>query len=125
MMAAYARWLFGTAAAFNFAVGFGLFFLRSTLFPLLGLAPASGTDVVLLALVCMFIVLFGCAYACAAMDPVKYRPYIALGVAGKLSAVVIAGIYWTTGVLDFRLPMLAGGDLLFAALFVDFLRRNP
>ncbi len=123
--ASSAPWLFGVAAAFNVAVGIGLLFLRPWLAPLLGLDPIAGTNLVLIDLAGGLILLFGYAYARVAMDPTRYRPYIPLGIGGKLVAVVSAAAPWLAGEISWRLPLLAGGDLVFAALFLAYLRRAP
>jgi hypothetical protein len=116
--------LFGTAALFNFAVAGGLLFLRPQLTPLLALEPASGSNLLLLYMTIAFIALFGYAYACVARDRVRYRPYIALGAIGKLMMVAVTALTWLSGAIGAQLPSLAAGDLLFAALFIQYLRRT-
>ena len=59
-----------------------------------------------------------------ARDPVRYRPYVSLGIIGKLLVVVAVFTPWLTGAIGWRVPALAGADLVFAALFADFLRRT-
>ena len=124
-MRGHARWLFGCAAAFNLLVGLAVLFARGLLVPALKLAPIEGTQVVFANLCGAFIALFGVAYALIARDPVGYRPYIGLGAAGKLFAIVVVALPWMQGTIDARIPMLTGGDLVFAALFIAFLRRYP
>ena len=123
-MEKHARVLFGTAAAFNLAVGGGLLFARAWLSALLKLDPIAGTNVVVANVAGAMIALFGIAYACVARDPVKYRPFIALGIAGKLMAVAGAVIPWSMGTVGATLPMLTGADVVFALLFADFWRRS-
>jgi len=119
----YARWLFGTAGAFNLIVGGALLFARGWMAATLGLAPVSGTGVVLANLTGMFVALFGYAYLRVAADPAGYRPYIHLGAAGKFLAVVCVLVPWWTGEVPATLPMLVAADFIFAVLFLDFLRR--
>ncbi|MGI9170404.1 MAG: hypothetical protein ACR2FH_09545 [Caulobacteraceae bacterium] len=119
-----ARWLFGIAAAFNVAVGLSLLFLRPSLAPVLHLDPTTGTNLVLIDLVGGLIVLFGYAYARVAADPIRYRPFIHLGVIGKLIAVASAVTHWRAGQVFWALPLLASGDLAFVALFLLFLWRS-
>ena len=45
-MQTYARWLFGTAAAFNILIGLSLVFLRPLLQARLGIEPAEGANLV-------------------------------------------------------------------------------
>jgi hypothetical protein len=67
---------------------------------------------------------FGVAYVCVAVNPGKYRPYIPLGVVGKLMVVAVVCWPWLGGNVSWRLPALASSDLVFAALFADYLRRT-
>ena len=123
-MRAYARWLFGTAAVLNIAVGGGLLFLRPWLGPLLGFDPTGGTNLVLANLAGALVVAFGGAYACAAADPARYRTYIQLGTIGKLLAVAAVVWPWLAGAVSWTLPAPALADVAYALLFWDFLRRS-
>lgn len=121
----HARWLFGIAAAFNFAVASGLLFCQSWLAPLLGLTPAYGSNALFLDLTAMLIAVFGYAYARVAGHPQRFRPYIALGVLGKTLVVLLVFGHWLRGDIDWQLPLLASADALFSLLFLAFLRRLP
>ena len=123
-MNGYARWLFGIAGLFNLVVGAALVFARTWLVPMLQLDPIGGTNSVLANLTGMFVALFGYAYLCIAADPARYRPYIALGAAGKLLAVICVLVPWWTGAVPATLPILVACDFVFALLFVDVLRRT-
>ena len=123
-MKTYGRWLFGVAAAFNTLVGLGFLSARAQLDPILGLTVAGGTNVVFVDLCAGFIILFGYAYLRAAIDPVRFRPFIGLGVIGKLMAVAVVLGLFAAHVIDARLPLLVGGDLVFALPFADYLRRT-
>ena len=120
----YARWLFGIAAAFNLAVGGALLLLRPMLLGRFGFDPVEGSNIVIANLTAMFIALFGYCYALVALDPVKNRPFIAVGAIGKLLAIVCAVAPWLTGEVAMNPPPLLAGDLIFALLFVDYLRRT-
>jgi len=120
----YARWLFGIAGMFNLAVGFALLFARAKLAAMLRLDPVGGTGVVFANLTGMFVALFGVAYLRIAGDPAAYRPYIHLGAAGKLFAVVCVLVPWWMGAVPATLPIVVSADLVFALLFLDFLRRT-
>lgn len=123
-MAAYARLLFNTAAAFNLAIAFALSCLRPQLGQHLGLEPAHGSHLLFLNITCVFIALFAYAYWRAAQDSVTYRPYIVLGLVGKVLVVIVAAGTWWLADIDARLTAMAAADLLFCALFLDFLRRT-
>ena len=124
MMDGYARWLFGIAAAANVSVGLSLLFLRRQVAPLLQLDPLAGTNLVFFYLAGTLIVTFGYAYLRIALDPHRWRPVISLGVIGKLLAVGSASWAWLAGDVGGRLPLLLSGDVVFALLFVDYLRRT-
>ena len=123
-MKSYARWLFGTAAAFNIALGLALLFLRPQLEPLLQIEPAQGANLVLGNLAGLLAALLGFIYALIAGDPARYRSIIILAAAGKLLAVVVVVTPWLRGEISAALPMLVAGDAVFAALFLDYLRRT-
>jgi len=124
-MRTYARWLFGTAAFFNLLVGFNLLFLRYWLqTPLLPLDPIGGTNLVLANLAGLLVASFGYGYARVAGDPVKFRPYIHLGAIGKLLAVIGVLWPWWIGAVSWKLPALASIDMIYAVLFLDYLRRT-
>ena len=123
-MDAYARRLFGTAAFFNLLVAVILLLVRPLLAPALPLDPIAGTNVVLLYMTAFLIATFGYAYLRVALDPRRFRPFVELGVVGKLLAVAAATGPWLAGEIGWQVPLLVGGDLVFALLFLDFLRRT-
>ncbi len=123
-MDTYARKLFSISAAFNFAVAAGLLFLRGGLFPLLGLDPVAGADLALPYIAAALVASYGYAYACLAYDARKYRVYIPLGIIGKLMVFGAVCSLWRSGDVSWRLPGFVSADLVFALLFVDYLRRT-
>ncbi len=123
-MTTQGKGLFRLAAIFNFAVAAGLLLGRPVLTPLLRMDPASGTNAMLIDLAAALIAVFGYAYARVAADPQTYRPYIALGVIGKVLVVAVAAVHFLAGSVAWPLPALASGDLLFAGLFLLYLRRS-
>ena len=123
-MHAYARWLFGIASAFNVAVGAALLFLRPLLLSRLGFDPVQGTNIIIADLTGMFIALFGYCYLLVAIDPLRNRPFISVGAIGKLLAIACAVVPWLAGMVQMQPPPLLAGDLIFALLFIDYLRRT-
>jgi hypothetical protein len=119
-----ARWLFGSAAVFNLAVAGALLFLRPAIAPLLKLDPIEGSNAVTLNLTACFVGLFGYAFALVAFDPVKYRPIIRLGAIGKLLAVACVAGPWLMGIIPAVLPAFIMADLVYALLFIAFLRNR-
>jgi hypothetical protein len=123
-MIRYARWLFGAAAAANLGVAAAMSLGQPWFVAMLDLDPITGTNVVLVDLAAVLIAGFGYGYARIAIDPVRYRPLIGVGALGKLAAVatVLAGALAIPHL--WRLFALIAGDLVFAALFCDYLRRT-
>jgi hypothetical protein len=123
-MESYARRLFGVAACANFLFAFVLLFLRPVLARLLDLDPVAGTNRVFVYLTATLVGAFGYSYLRVAGDPRRFRPFIELGALGKLLAVTATTVPWLAGEIGWRLPFLIGGDLVFALLFIDYLRRT-
>ena len=120
----YARALFATAGAFNFLVGVSLLLLRPWVVPLLSLDPIEGSNAALVNVASTMVIVFGYASLRAAADPRRFRTYIELGLIGKLLVLPAAAWPWLTGAAGWQLPALASGDLVFALLFWDYLRRT-
>jgi hypothetical protein len=123
-MKTYARWLFGTAAAFNILLGLTLVFLRPMMQQRLGVEAADGVNLVLGNMAGLLAALLGVIYALIAGDPARYRPIIVLAAFGKLLAVVVVVAPWLRGEIAGALPVLVMGDLVYAALFLDYVRRS-
>jgi hypothetical protein len=123
-MKAYARWLFGIAAAANLLVAASMSLGQAWFVAVLALDPVSGTNVVLVDLAAVLIAFFGYGYARVALDPARYRPLIAVGAWGKLAAVATVLVGALTAPHLWRLFALVSGDVAFAALFLDYLRRS-
>jgi hypothetical protein len=68
---------------------------------------------------------FGYAYWRIGRDPVRFRPYIMLGVIAKLGFVVAVYGHWLAGDISMRLAVLVTADLAFALLFLRYLASNP
>ena len=123
-MQRYARWLFGLAAATNLAVVAAMMLAPGVFVSVLGLDVPVGTNRVIWYLAAELIGVFGYGYGRIALDPVRFRPLIHLGALGKLAAValVLAGALMVPHVWKFF--ALISGDVIFAALFLDYLRRT-
>ena len=123
-MEAYARVLFGVAGGVNLLVGASIVWAWNSLAPLLQLDPVSGPNLWLVYFAGSMIGLFGVVYLLIAHDPRTYRPCIAIFAAGKALAFACALAVWLAGASSGRLSLLLGGDIVFAALFIDYLRRT-
>lgn len=124
-MIRHTRILFFSAALFNWAIACSLLFLGDWLQPLLQLEPANGSNLAMRDLGLALIAVFGVAYWRIAFDPQRFRPYIGLGVFGKSLVVLVIYGHWLAGHIGWQLPALAFGDVLYALLFMNFLRRYP
>lgn len=120
----YTRLLFGTAMLFNLVVAAGLLTSSAQIGAALDLGAATPGSVVLSNLSGAFVALFAYAYARVALEPQRYRAYVELGAIGKLLVLPAAGIPYVLGYIGWELPLLACGDLVFALLFWDWLRRT-
>lgn len=116
-----ARPLFSIAALFNLVVGIPMLAAYPTVARLLQL---EGPPTVWFHIAAAIVVIFGFAYWSIARDPVKFRPYIVLGIVGKLAFVVVIYGHWLAGSVSGRTAVLVTGDLLFALLFVAYLRGS-
>jgi hypothetical protein len=80
---------------------------------------------VLVDLAAVLIAAFGYGYARIAADPVRFRPLIAIGAWGKLAAVATVLVGALSVPHLWPLFALVSGDVVFALLFYDYLRRTP
>jgi predicted permease len=113
--------LFLFAAAFNFVVGGALLFGYPAFAPMLGI---EGPPTVFFHVAMGIVLVFGYVYWRIARDPVKYRPYVVLGVMGKMVFVVAIYAHWFAGDASTAMAVLVTGDLVFAALFAQYLRAS-
>ena len=117
-----ARPLFTVAAIFNAIVGLGLLISYGMLAPWLGLPPRPTVWIHIVALI---VLVFGYAYLRIAMDPVRFREYVIMGILGKLAFVVAIYAHYVAGSATAALALLVSADVIFAALFWTFLVRSP
>ena len=123
-MKAYAHALFGVAGAANLLVGAHVLWAWNTLAPLLQLDPVYGANLWFVYFAGSMICLFGVVYLLIAQDPRTYRQCIAIFAAAKTLAFACALAVWLAGASSARLSLLLIADLVFAALFADYLRRT-
>ena len=111
----FARWSFGIAAAYGLAATLSLYFRTP-------LAPAS-----------LWLFVFAGAaaatqllYVALAIDPLRYRALIPIGIASKLSFFGPVALLWSRGRADDGLTLAGLIDLALAALFLaNYLRLRP
>jgi hypothetical protein len=117
----YYRWMFLAAAAWNaFAAGAVLFLLTNATFRMhMGISkPADPLSPQLLAS-CLF--LFGLGYYWVSRDLSENHGIVKLGVAGKILVFVLFFGHALAGTIPVTLAVPTVVDLLFAALFLEFL----
>lgn len=110
-----------SAAAFNFGAALA-FALPGSVGKLAALPVA--VPLLYAVLVALFVALFGGCYAWLAMQPVIPRPMVAFGAIGKSCAFLAFTGLWLLGEASGLLALASVGDLLFAGLFVHWLRRS-
>ena len=122
MTLATARPLFRFSALFNWTAV--LLFL-----PALGIGRAIGIDpvptgTILEEVGLLAIILFGVGYWMAASAPDAHRGILKLGLAGKLGVVAIVGMHFVSSTANLIWMLVVSGDLLFAVLFILYLRAT-
>jgi hypothetical protein len=117
------RTLFVSAAWFNVLAGLPLLVATATAAGLLGL-QLNPTAIVFIHIVAGLVVLFGGVYWMIARDPVRYRPYIPLGIILKVLVIVVVYGHWLAGSIPWPLPALAFGDVIFAVLFWRYYKQT-
>ena len=116
------RPLFRSAAAFNVIVGLPMLVAYPAVARLLGL---EGPPTVWFHLAAGAVLLFGWAYWQIARDPVRNRPYVALGIVGKLAFAGIIYGHRLAGTATTATAVLVTVDVVYALLFMSWLRANP
>src|SRR5688572_12986456 len=106
---------------FNFVAALALAFPGTALGQFMGLPPAA--PLIYLAMASGAVALFGFAYGWLSIQAVIDRPLVVLATFGKLAAftsVVVIALY---GDLPMRSIVMTSPDLVFAAIFIWWLRR--
>ena len=119
------RGLFASAAVFNWLAGMPLLVAPSFATGLLGLPPLNATGMLFMQITAGVVVAFGIAYWMVSRDPVRYRPYIPLGIGLKVFLAGLVSVYWLRGQIPWPLPALAAFDFVFAWFFWRYLRGHP
>lgn len=117
------RKLFISAAWFNILAGLPLLVAMGPVAGLMGL-QLNPTAVLFIHITAGLIVVFGGVYWMIARDPVRYRPYIPLGIILKIFFVVVVYGHWLSGSVSWPLPALAFVDVIYAVLFWRYYRQT-
>ncbi len=114
--------VFVAAALFNFSVGLPMVIAPEITVQGLGVA---GADLLTVRLLGWMITTFGIGYALVARTPQQHRGIVLLGIIGKGGVIALTWWLAARGEVAADVAALAGGDLLFVALFIAFLRKAP
>lgn len=114
--------VFWVAAAFNMAVGGALLLGADAIVATFG-GPAPGQKLIIHT-AALLIMVFGLGYAMVARNLRAHTGIVSLGVVGKLTMPIIGAIHYAQGEIPLNALLLTLGDLVFAVLFVIFLRQS-
>jgi hypothetical protein len=106
--------------AFNFVAALALAFPASQLGQFMGLPPDA--PLIYLAMASGAVGLFGLAYGWLSVQPVIDRPLVVLSTIGKLAAFGSVVVIVLLGEMPLRSIVLTSPDLMFAAVFIWWLR---
>jgi hypothetical protein len=117
----YYRWMFLAAAAWNaFAAGAVLFLLTNAVFRMrLGISHRADPLVLQLLSSCLF--LFGLGYYWVSRTLSENHGIVKLGFVGKILVFILFFSHALAGTIPVGLAVPTVVDLLFAALFLEFL----
>ena len=110
------QFLFKSAAIFNLGAGLLLFFAPGIFENWLGLSLTS-TAALFVRVTSAAIIGFGGIYWLIGNDPVRFRPLILFGFYLKIIVVLLFYAYWLSGAIQWQLPVIALGDIVYSLLF--------
>jgi len=119
----YTRTLFFSAACFNVFAGLPLLVAMRPMAEVMGL-QITPTATLFIQITMGLVVIFGWAYWMIGLDPLRYRPYILLGVTLKTLVVSVIYGHWLVGNIPWPLPVLASGDIVYVLLFWRYYQRT-
>ncbi len=115
-------WMRGTlfvTAGLNLAVAAAFLPAASRVRTMMGMP--EGEQPFYLAMVTMFVALFGLGYLWAALAGRADRLFIAVAAVGKVSFFALLVCFWAAGALPVRAPVAGAADLLLGILFLRWL----
>jgi hypothetical protein len=114
------RALFTVAALFNFTVAASLSFPSSPMWKLVGMIPPQ--DTFFLHGFLLMVAAFGCAYFWISREPENKEALIVVAIGGKLAVFALVTAHALAGSVSALMLAPAIGDLVFAVLFLRYLR---
>lgn len=120
----HTRWLFISAACFNWIVGLSGLLMMHPVASMLALQLDSPTAILFFQITMGCVTLLGWAYYMIAVDPERYRPFLVLGILGKSMFMIIIYGHGLAGDMSWQLPALVTFDLMYTVLFIRYLHRT-
>ena len=114
--------LFLVAAIYNWAVTTPFFFAHKAIFGWMGMEPINHPLMLRSFLALAFV--YGIGYYWVSRDVRTNRDLVRMGVLGKLAVFVLFFVAWITGEIPLLMVFPGVGDLIFAILFIGFLRQR-
>jgi hypothetical protein len=112
------KYLFQTAAGFNFLVALAMLFGRGILAQLVQGTPIAGTNLLVNDFAASLVIALGLVFIVIARDPVRYRPFIVVSIIAKLMSVAVAAFFLAVhGAENWQAPSLAVTEFLFMCSF--------
>ena len=118
----YYRRLFLVAAAWNFLMGLSLLFGENAMRAMTGVGTPF--DPLGKQLFASLVLVFGLGYYIVSRDLSRNEGIVLLGIVGKVLVIALFSIHAALGDISFLLAAPTIVDLVFAALFVEFLWRG-
>lgn len=116
----YYKWLFIIAALWNLGASVQFFFWHDPIFALLNMKALNYPAIMQLAMVLVFV--FGIGYYWVSRDLSKNHDIVRLGIVAKMLVFFIFSYHYLSGNMPLLIALCGVVDLLFALLFIEFLR---
>jgi hypothetical protein len=121
MTTRYASRVFAVAGVFNVLVGTAGFVAPAAVMGRLGMSLPP--DPLFLHMAMWLVAVLGLGYFLVALHPERNRDLMWIGAIGKAMVLPIMLAAWRRGNVGLPGVVTAGGDLVFALLFLDVIRR--
>ena len=115
----YYKYLFAIAAIWNIAFALGSLFLTRLFLEMFGLQ--TPTSLLWLQLFFALVLVLGLGFYWVSRDLNNNRAIVVMGIVGKSLVFSIFACHWMVGGIPTLVALAGAGDLLFAALFLEFI----